>query len=214
MKKFAYIFLAALILCMSCDPDLETHHPMLEARESPSQRTLYTPGNSDNPYDHVGRTYRESMTRAFPDIALTGILGQEGDTTNLWQLSQTLIIDFGLSTQAQTSLGALVDTMINNRYNEYSGFHDKMIAYEAKIIGKTALTDMDKQVILSFTSMIRHVNYPEPNVQGTSGVEDEDWDLSIPNAKEVVRTVLEHIEVPDSGYPVLVSSYGPSIQEP
>ena len=74
-----------------------------------------------------------------------------------------------------------------------------MVTYEAHSMDDPVLMDLDKQFILTFASMIRYASYPEIYEQGISGVEDEDWDLSIPNAKEVVQMVLEHTHNEDTG---------------
>lgn len=193
MKISEYIFTTVLLLCMACSPDQETYHRELEAMESLSGRMLLSPENSDNPYDDLGRIYRVSYLGTNTGPALGKGSKRRGNGTDPRPLIHTLSIGWGLSTPAQNRFRDLVDTILSVSYDNYPSFHAKMVTYEAHTMRDPILTELDKQYLLTFASMVRHASYPGTNVQSTSGIEDEDWELSIPNAMGVVPTVLEHV---------------------
>ncbi|MER3374052.1 MAG: hypothetical protein RIM83_05385 [Allomuricauda sp.] len=205
MKISEYILTTVLLLCMACSHDQETY----EAMESLSGRMLPTPENSDNPYDDLGRIYRASHLGTHTGYRLGTGSKRRGNATDPRPSLHTLSIGWGLSTPARTRFRDLVDTILSASYNSYPSFHAKMVTYEAHSMDDPVLMDLDKQFILTFASMIRYASYPEIYEQGTSGVEDEDWELSIPNAKEVVQMVLEHIHDEDMDSLVPSQDTGP-----
>ncbi len=194
MKLSEYILIAVLLLCMACSHEQETY----EAMGSFSDRMLSTPENSDNPYDDVGRKYRASQLGTHTGYALGIGSKRRGNATDPRSSLHTLSIGWDLSSKAQTRFRELVDTILNASYDCYASFHLKMVTYEAHTMDDPILTDLDKRYLLTFTSMVRHASYPETNVQGTKGIEDEDWDISIPNAMEVAPAILEHVAGQDT----------------
>jgi len=195
---------------MACSHDQETY----EAMESLSGHMLFSPENSDNPYDDLGRIYRTSQlgTNTGPELGIGS--KRRGNATQPRPLLHTLSIGWDLSTPAQNRFRELVDTVLSASYDSYPSFHAKMVTYEAHTMDDPVLTDLDKQYLLTFASMVRHASYPDTNVQSTSGIEDEDWELSIPNAMGVVQMVLEDIERQHTNAVVPVLDTDPSIQEP
>ncbi|KAB5484214.1 hypothetical protein [Flagellimonas hadalis] len=194
MKLSEYILITVLLLCMACSPDQETY----EAMGSLSDRMLPTPENSDNPYDDVGRIYRASLPGTHTGYPLGTGSKRRGNATDPRSSLHTLSIGWSLSTPAQARFRELVDTILSASHDGYAPFHAKMVTYEAHTMDDPILTDLDKQYLLTFASLVRHASYPETNVQGTTGIEDEDWDISIPNAMEVAPSALDPVAGQDT----------------
>ena len=210
MKKSVYALTTIILLCIACSPDEQTpSYQFLEEAVPLKEYKAFSPDNNNNPYDEMGRIYRKILLEPIPATSINETSWQGRN----WQTFHAEITDIGLSQKAQTSLLDLVDTMGKFQHEGYPFFYDSMVSYEAQIVDDTIMTDLDKQVILSIASIVRHVSYPNMNIQATTGVEDEDWDLSIPNAFGVVQTVLEHVEGQDSNSLVPLSDNKPYIQE-
>jgi hypothetical protein len=210
MKQSVYTLTIILLLCIACSPDEQApNYQFLKESIPLKAHKAYSPDNNDNPYDEIGRLYREAQLVTLSGSSIDYISWQRVD----WQTFHAEIADSGLSQKARTSLLDFIHTIGKIQHEGYLFFYDSMVSYEAQIMHDTIMTDLDKQIILSFTSVIRHGNYPNMTIQATTGVEDEDWDLSIPNAFGAVQTILKHVEGEYSNPNVPLSEIKTHIQE-
>lgn len=191
MKQSVYTITIILLLCFACSPDEQTtnYHIFEELKPDTTNMTL-SPDNNDNPYDEIGRIYRNNQLNALPDTSFDDMTWQELEGPNL----QIVVKDLGVSHKVQSHIMDFVHTLGNIQHKEYAVLYHSMVSYEAQIMDDPVLTDFDKQVILSFTSIIRHASHPMATSESASEVEDEDWDISTPNSSVVIQSVMNHIK--------------------
>lgn len=212
MKKFIGTLVGAVLLFLACSPDVENHHPLQEdGSVSHLERLPLSPGNGDNPYDHRGRMYREALLLYLnaPAVATSKGPGAETGDSGTWQDLTSLLADSGLGTGAQASLLGFIETLLALQPEGYAVLYDTLVDFETGVMGCPEFTGLDKQVLLSFASLVRHAAYPSENVRTPPEVEDEDWDLSVANFMTMVQLALEPTHDEDTGSFVSSPDTGP-----
>lgn len=208
MKNLKYVIVCAVMLLFSCSTEetfyqegIDTTNPFLEGSSS-------LPGNDKNPYDRVGKHYREALEQYLKtgNHAYREQLEKEinenfmgnnnlverravyhGNKMSLvtddpQQILQDIIANSGLTLIAQTSLLDFIDIILTIQDDGYGVLYNYIIGYESIVIDHTSLTERDKQVILTFSSLVRQAFYSYSMENMTTGDEpDDDWNNTIGN---------------------------------
>tara|TARA_Y100000815_G_scaffold113375_1_gene102297 strand:+ start:49170 stop:49811 length:642 start_codon:yes stop_codon:yes gene_type:complete len=199
MKKCIITLTAVAFLYSACSPDEVTPYShQIEASVLPTMDSPLPPANSNNPYDHMGRSYLKSLYGTTSGTAIGKTLSHQ-------------ITESPLSQETQASLLGFLKSSHTVQDNGYSGFYHAIVDYESKILAHSKYKSVDKKTILSYTAMIRYASYPGDIPQSTSEIDDEDWDLSTPNATR--DTILGQEDKKDTKSLVPFSGIKP-IQEP
>src|SRR5690606_11706083 len=102
-----------------------------------------------------------------------------------------------LTLPAQVTLKNYITVLLDFDPSDYNDLYVYIIDYEAQILEDALLTAEDKQVILSFSSIVRFTAFGDGAITTQSEDEDdddeddeEDWDISVPNIMDWLLTVL------------------------
>ncbi|MAU17161.1 MAG: hypothetical protein CMH46_16660 [Muricauda sp.] len=170
MKKCIITLSAVAFLCLACSPDEVTPYShQVEASTLPKVDTPILPTNSQNPYDDMGRVYLKSLYGTTSGMVISKTLSHQ-------------ITESRLNQEIQASLLGFIKSSCAIQDNGYSRFYRTIVDYESKVLDHPEYKSTDKKTILSYTAMIRYASYPGDIPQSTSEIDDEDWDLSTPNA--------------------------------
>lgn len=195
MRKLTCTIAGAALMFFACSPDAETqYYQQVASIVPPSELMPLSPENVDNPYDHVGPMFQETVSRHLNgQNAATGKgTGQEYGDSGPWQTLAALLANSGLSPDGQVGLLGFVETILTQQHEGYPILYTTIVDFETWVMDQSGLTVFDKQVILTFASLVRHATYPDVTAQTSTEVEDEDWDLSVGNAIGLIYLALEH----------------------
>src|SRR5690606_16637940 len=107
---------------------------------------------------------------------------KDSDTNDPWQKLQDIIAKSGLTPTAQVSLLDFIDAILVILDDGYGVLYDYIIGYESLVSDHISFTERDKQVIQTFTSLVRHGSYSYSTLTVTTETEpDDDWDNTIGN---------------------------------
>lgn len=221
MKKFTCLIAGAVMILFSCSTDETLYHDTVGTSNVLSQELHFSPNNNKNPYDPVGELYRRALKQYVktgkapsqhqlemeinsllpggrlpgkrPVPATTQSHKTETVSDDSWQTLETMISDSGLSPAAQAGLLDFIETLLVIQYDGDQALHNYITGYESLVMGHPSLTEVDKQVVLTFTALVRHASYPdmdeEPVVILTE--QDDDWDYSMGNIVSFMIIALE-----------------------
>jgi hypothetical protein len=77
-----------------------------------------------------------------------------------------------LGESARTSLATFINTLLLGSSNPYENIHSAVVSYEAAILASTLMTNEDKRIILTTTSVIRYSASKKKR-------KDKDWETSV-----------------------------------
>ncbi|MCR9229113.1 MAG: hypothetical protein NXH90_16960 [Flavobacteriaceae bacterium] len=214
MKKCIVTLTAAAFLYLACSPDeaIPYYHPIGTLALPTGGNTSLPPANSNNPYDYMGHKYLESLYGNTLGTTNGKTFKQREHPSNPYQALNHQIIESSLGQEARIILLGFLKSSYTVQDNGYSGFYSTIVDYESKILDHPKYKSVDKKTILSYTAMIRYASYPGDALPSTSEIEDEDWDLSTPNASR--DTILDQEGKQDSESLAPNSDTKPPIQEP
>lgn len=214
MKKCIITLTAVAFLYLACSPDEAIpYFQKIEAMALPTVgNTSLPPTNRNNPYDYMGHIYRNSLYGNTLSTANSKTLKQRVHPSSPYQTLHYQITESTLSKEARISLLEFLKSSCTVQDNGYSGFYHTIVDYESKILGHSKYKSVDKKTILSYTAMIRYASYPGDIPQSASEIDDEDWDLSTPNATR--DTILGQEDKQDTESLIHISDTIPPIQEP
>tara|TARA_R110002020_G_scaffold113688_1_gene261521 strand:+ start:9529 stop:10119 length:591 start_codon:yes stop_codon:yes gene_type:complete len=179
------------------------------------------PWNHDNAYDSIGRSYWERLNSFESQIAgisesLDQKINEQVDapsdrrdknygspvnpsdkyamaTIDSIQDLEAIITGSDLTLEAQDSLLDFAVALLDMQDEGYGDLYDFIISYEAMVAAHTTFTERDKQVILTFSSLVRYAAYPGSTSMTEDGdeEEDEDWDLSVGNIMQYILIALD-----------------------
>lgn len=204
MKYLIKIWLFAVLLMTSCSHENGSSTFLYEkdqAKEAPS--------NPRNPYDFVGENYLR-LTQEQPVIiasrtvnALKGSnirqssISQNDSTVYTIETLWDLIDQSQLSLPAREALMNFITIVLEFEIGDYDAFYVYITDYETQVLNDAVLTNEDKRVILSFTSIVRFAAFEGTPMSTQSEdedddeeEEDDDWDLSIPAIADWLLIVL------------------------
>lgn len=211
MKNFKCLIVCAFMMLFSCSTEETFYHDQVDAANSFSKESLPLPVNNSNPYDWVGERYRETFEQYVKvgDYASkeqleatvnkdfledNNLLGkqtapsayqsykEDSNTNDPWQTLQNIIANSGLTPAAQASLLDFIDAILVIQGDGYGVLYDYIIGYESLVVEDISFTERDKQVILNFTSLVRHGSYSYSTLTVTTETEpDDDWNNAIGN---------------------------------
>lgn len=82
------------------------------------------------------------------------------------------LLTSSLGVSARTSLSTFINTLLLGSSNPYEDIHSAVVSYEATILASTLMTNEDKRIILTTTSVIRYSAYKKKR-------KDKDWETSV-----------------------------------
>lgn len=206
MKIFKCSMACALMILFSCSTEETFYHGQVDATDPFSKESLPLPNNSNNPYDWVGELYRQMFEQYMKSgdyssleqltVAVNGyflenntLSGkgpfpalQQGNKVDGGQTLEGIISGSGLSPAAQANLLDFTETVMAVQDDGYGALYGYIIGYESLVTGNLSFTERDKQVILTFTSLVRYGSYPYSTVStATEDEPDDDWNNTVGN---------------------------------
>lgn len=206
MKIFKCSMACALMILFSCSTEETFYLDQVDTTDPFSKELLPLPNNNNNPYDWVGELYRqtfeqymmtgnyssrEQLERAVSEYFLenNALTGKEPvpalHQSNKMDGEQTLegiISGSGLSPAAQANLLDFIETVLVVQDDGYGVLYGYFTGYESLVTGNLSFTERDKQVILTFTSLVRYGSYPYSTVNtATEDEPDDDWNNTVGN---------------------------------
>ncbi|MEH6680367.1 MAG: hypothetical protein V7724_07445 [Sediminicola sp.] len=219
MKMFICTLAGTALILFSCSTDGEHYPHSIDNPYSLQKVPSTAPWNNENAYDPIGRSYWEALSSSKHGGMVTG-LGQKingiastsSERPNKKKLSpshpsnkyaiatidsiqdlQSIITGSDLTLEVQDSLFDFAMDVLDIQYDGYGTLYDFIIGYEAMVAAHTTFTERDKQVILTFSSLVRHAPYPGNTTMSEDEDEedDEDWDLSVGNIMQYIQIALD-----------------------
>jgi hypothetical protein len=208
MKNFLVcIVLPFLVISCSTDSDFNTSEEInsIGMEESPSSKI---PENQANPFDAKGKKYRELLDRYWTDngvpnsaqeiskqIHFVSMNLKSGGFSN--KLNATIsaeeitgIMDdplqhlteivgtSSLSEEAKLVLIHFIKSLIEYKEYDYEAMYDHIVSYETFVMNSPALTEKEKEFLLSVTALSRYSTDEE------SKHKDRDWEISVGNKEK------------------------------
>lgn len=170
---------------------------------------LKFPLNSDNPFDAKGKKYYDAVQLYFKsnntpnsieDITnqitfLSGIYNPKYHHKNadLGYTTQEILAilndpsarlleiieNCSISTSSKLQLTAFVQSLISQQDDDYLTIRDFIISFDAGIIESTVLTDIEKETILTVSTISSYALYAEAERK------DRDWETSVGHKRAV-----------------------------
>lgn len=168
------------------------------------KKIVLQPGNATNPYDDIGKQHNDVLEiylATYPPAGSTGTIMSQVQSimlSNTFSIGQdcnspyafeainailanpqdyvaTTIENSTLTTPAKTSLSDFIDSWSVLETLDFESIYHFIITYESTIITNSLLTNEDKRVILTASSIARYSFYYNEN-------KDRDWDTTIGNS--------------------------------
>jgi|SRR5690606_1059483 len=205
MKCLIKIWLFAVLLMTSCSHENGSSTFLYEEDQAKD-----APSNPQNPYDFVGENYLRLLEKQ-PSLSP---LGKDGtlkksdafqnslskvDSTVYYSIDALwdLINQSHLSQPARQTLMNFITIVLDFHQGDYDALYVYIIDYENQVLDDAILTDEDKRVILSFSSIVRFAAFEDMAMATQSEdedddeeEEDDDWKISIPAVADWLLTVL------------------------
>lgn len=197
MKNVLLPGLLSAVLVMACSSDTELT-PTEAVYGQTMKSTALQAENKLNPYDSIGRNYREFLSEyqntnynptAFSGIstAVETIMGSKAViiddneqallSTSISSPSSSLTTVLATSTLSQGAkdyITTFVDDFTTLRDQPFASAYTEVVNFENTVTNSIALTTNDKRVILTVTSLARYS-------LDHSCCEDTDWETSVGN---------------------------------
>lgn len=202
MKKV--FLLLAILMCysislvlQSCSTDSES--AIDHAPNSFEKRTHYTkynsksshiiPANIANPYDEAGRRlYKKKSYVILQNLQKGSVISnvKSSDTNSLSSdkasvvlldnLSQ-IIAGWDITIDAKSSFSRFINSLLflSKTEERYEVLYDFIVAYEASVLIDETLTENDKEVVLTNSSVVRYETYEESITPPKN--KDPDWTI-------------------------------------
>lgn len=202
MKK-VFLFLAILmcysisLIMQSCSPDSEsiidnTPHSFEKRTYSTkynSKSSRIIPANRANPYDEAGkRLYKEKSYFIIQNLRKGSLISsvKSSDTNSLSSgkvstvLSDSLsgiLANWDVGVEAKLSFSRFINSLLflSKTEQRYEVLYDFIVAYEASVLIDETLTENDKEVILTNSSVVRYETYEELITPPKN--KDPDWTI-------------------------------------
>lgn len=204
MKCLFKLWLLVVILMTSCSSENGSFTNLYEEDQAKD-----APSNPRNPYDFVGENYLRLLQKQ-PLLSPSGrddtlkqsgtiqsVLSKQDSTVYSIDALWDLINQSELTLPAKGTLKNYITVLLDSDPSDYNDLYVYIIDYEAQILEDALLTAEDKQVILSFSSIVRFAAFGDGAITTQSEGEDddeddeEDWDISVPNIMDWLLTVLD-----------------------
>lgn len=214
LLKNALIIFIGLTLSNCTDEELfyeDKSPPLFENRIENTENQK--PFNYSNPYESMGVLHNEVLSQymeleippqELETIALRVqlLMNQHQGAFGIFQASwidlsaieailenpetslEDILSNSNLSSGAKNSLYDFIDTLLLMSDEEFSEIFAFITAYESDVINHVNLTAMEKEVILTVTSIVRHSIYFE------KGRDDGDWVTSVGNIVAAIKGAL------------------------
>jgi hypothetical protein len=202
MKK-VFLFLAILMcysisfILQSCSTDslssqenLPTGFEKAELNATKNSKSrVEIPANSANPFDDEGQALYKQGSYPILKISQKGIVTSKVSSSDansvssgkvLLILSDSLseiIANWDVSVAAKLSFSRFINSLLflSKTEERYEVLYDFIIHYEASILTSETFSDMDKEVILTNSSVVRYETYEE-SIRPPKN-KDPDWTI-------------------------------------
>lgn len=205
MKNFLVcIVLPFLVVSCSTDSEFNASEEInsIGLEESPSSKI---PENQANPFDAKGKKYRELLdiywaNNGVPNSALEiskqihfvsmnlkrGGFSNKLSTTIQAEEITRIINDplqhlteivgaSSLGDEAKLVLIYFIESLIEHKEYDYEAMYDHIVSYETFVMNSPALTEKEKEFLLSVTAISRY------SMDAESKHKDRDWEISVGN---------------------------------
>ncbi|WP_306349890.1 hypothetical protein [Flavobacterium sp. '19STA2R22 D10 B1'] len=169
-----------------------------------AKKSVIGPENAANPYDSAGILHNEileildetasnsqtieeitilidSLSAVHPDLMLLSnnptVSSRVLEITSIVNTSNPatdLMDTLSLSTSARASFLAFLNSLLLTADSPYEDIHPIIVSYETSVIGSTSFSAVEKQIILTASSVARYSVAKKKR-------KDQDWDISVTN---------------------------------
>ncbi|SFB79838.1 hypothetical protein SAMN04487891_102394 [Flagellimonas taeanensis] len=217
MKNVAYFIAGAALMLFSCSTDETLYHNGRDVPNSLSGQLPPLPENDSNTYDLIGEIYREALDRYLKTGGIPNLNQLRVEMASLflgharlpgkrpatpahqinkmdiaandpWHTLEEIIVNSHLTSGAQASLLDFIGTVLVPQYDGHDILYSYITGYESLVMEDADLTEEDKRVILTFSSLVRHNSLFTITKEGDP---DDDWDNMVANMIDFIIIAME-----------------------
>jgi hypothetical protein len=204
MKNLKAWLVILPLITIACSDEYTEQTIESANKSNVTKKSVITPANADNPYDSAGMLHNEileildetasnsqsieeitilidSVSAVHPDLMLLSndptVSSRVSEITWIINTSDPAIDLLGslsLSSSARASFLAFLNSLLLAADSPYEDIHPIIVSYETSVIGSSSFSAVDKQIILTASSVARYSVAKKKR-------KDQDWDTSVTN---------------------------------
>lgn len=204
MKNLKAWLVILPLITIACSDENTEHTIESANKPNITKKSVIGPENAANPYDSAGMLHNEileildettsnsqsieeitilidSLSAVHPDLMLLSnnptVSSRVSEITSIVNTNDPatdLLGTLSLSTSARVSFLAFLDSLLLAADSPYEDIHPIIVSYETSVIGSNSFSALDKQIILTASSVARYSVAKKKR-------KDQDWDTSVTN---------------------------------